>query len=84
MRSTPLPSVGGCCQRGLEPERRLSDNARAVTAQRSQFFIEVRHRARLVRKDPAATVNATVRVLACTIYLMVTEGQEYIEKGIEA
>ncbi len=56
----------------------------AVAARRSQSFVGARHRARLARKDAAVAVNATARELACLIYLMVTRGQEYIEKGVEA
>ena len=56
----------------------------AVGARRSQSFVGARHRARLARKDAAVAVNATARELACLIYLMVTRGQEYIEKGVEA
>ena len=56
----------------------------AVGVRRSQSFVGARHRARLARKDAAVAVNATARELACLIYLMVTRGQEYIEKGVEA
>ena len=56
----------------------------AVAARRSQSFIGARHRARLARKDAAVAVNATARELACLIYLMVTRGQDYVEKGVEA
>ena len=56
----------------------------AVGARRSQSFVGARHRSRLARKDAAVAVNATARELACLIYLMVTRGQEYIEKGVEA
>ncbi|MDE0711427.1 MAG: hypothetical protein OXH60_04740 [Rhodospirillales bacterium] len=56
----------------------------AAGARRSQSFVGARHRARLARKDVAVAVNATARELACLIYLMVTRGEEYIEKAVEA
>lgn len=56
----------------------------AVGARRSQSFVGARHRARLARKDAAVAVNATAYELACLFYLMVSRGQEYIEKGVEA
>ena len=54
----------------------------AMSARRSQTFIGARHRARLARKD--APVAITARELACLIYLMVTRGEAYVEKGREA
>ncbi|MDE0241240.1 MAG: IS110 family transposase, partial [bacterium] len=56
----------------------------AVTARRSQTFIGARHRSRLARLEKAVAVNATARELACLIYLMVTQGTEYVERGMEA
>ena len=43
-----------------------------------------KHRTRLARKDTPVAIKATARELACLIYLMVTEGQEYVEQGIDA
>lgn len=40
-----------------------------------------RHRTRLPRKDAPV---ATARELACLIYTMVTRGEAYVEKGMEA
>ena len=34
--------------------------------------------------DTPVAITATARELACLIYSMVTEGQEYVEQGIEA
>ena len=34
--------------------------------------------------DTPVAIKATARELACLIYLMVTEGQEYVEQGIGA
>ena len=43
-----------------------------------------KHRARLARMDTPVAIKATARELACLIYLMVTEGQDYVEQGIDA
>ena len=56
----------------------------AVATRRNQSFVGSRHRSRLARKDAVVAVNATARELACLIILMVTQVQEYIEKGDEA
>ena len=56
----------------------------AMSARRSQTFIGARHRARLARKDAPVAITATARELACLIYLMVTRGEAYVEKGMEA
>ena len=55
----------------------------AMTARTSQTFIGAKHRGRLARMDTAVAIVATARELACLIYLMVTCGQEYAEKGME-
>ncbi len=55
----------------------------AMAARRSQTFIGARHRARLARKDAPVAITATARELACLIYLMVTRGEDYVEKGID-
>ena len=34
--------------------------------------------------DTPVAIKATARELACLVYLMVTEGQEYVEQGIDA
>ena len=56
----------------------------AMAARRSQTFIGAKHRARLARMDTPVAIKATARDLVCLIYLMVTEGQEYVEQGIDA
>ena len=56
----------------------------AMGARRSQTFIGAKHRARLARKDTAVAITATARELACLIYLMVTRGEAYVEKGMDA
>ena len=56
----------------------------ALTARRSQTFIGARHRGRLARKDAPVAITATARELACLIYTLITRGEEYVERGIEA
>ena len=56
----------------------------AMAARRSETFIGAKHRARLARMDTPIAIKATARDLACLVYLMVTEGQEYVEQGIDA
>ena len=56
----------------------------AMAARRSQTFIGAKHRARLARMDTPVAITSTARELACLIYLMVTRGEEYVEKGIDA
>ena len=56
----------------------------AMSARNSQTFIGAKHRALLARMDTAIAITATARELACLIYLMVTQGEEYVEKGMEA
>ena len=50
----------------------------AMAARRSESFIGAKHRARLARMDTPVAIKATARDLACLVYLMVTEGQEYV------
>ena len=56
----------------------------AMSARNSQTFIGAKHRAFLARMDTAIAITATARELARLIYLMVTQGEEYVEKGMEA
>jgi len=37
----------------------------------------------LARRDTAKAVKATAHQLACLIYAMLTQGQEYVERGLE-
>jgi len=39
--------------------------------------------ARLARMDTAKAVKATAHQLACLIYALLTQGQEYVERGLE-
>ncbi len=54
-----------------------------MTARTSQTFIGAKHRSRLARMDANVAIVASVRELACLIYLMVTRGQQYAEQGME-
>lgn len=56
----------------------------ASNARNSKSFIGATHRARLARMDKACAVKATAHQLARLIYAMLTKGQPYVEKGIEA
>ena len=56
----------------------------AANARRSDSFIGACHRARLARMDTAKAIKATAHQLARLIYAMLTQGQAYVEKGIEA
>lgn len=76
-------AIAGPGTQGGQPGRQALRMA-ALEARRSQTFIGARHRARLARKDRAVAITATARELACLIYLMVTRGEEYVEKGMDA
>ena len=56
----------------------------AANARRSESYIGACHRARLARMDSAKAIKATAHQLARLIYAMLTKGQAYVEKGIEA
>ena len=56
----------------------------AANARRHQSFIGAAHRARLRRMDKAPAIKATAHQLARLIYTMITRGQPYVEKGIDA
>ncbi|QIT55927.1 IS110 family transposase [Aquisalimonas sp. 2447] len=59
--------------------RQAASNARS-----SRSFIGAAHRARLTRMDTAKAIKATAHQLARLIYAMLTRGQPYVEKSIEA
>jgi transposase len=75
----PLPG------RGPKVRNRLGQALRqaAANTRNSQSFIGAAHRSRLARMDKAAAVKATAHHLARLIYLMLTRGQPYVEKGLE-
>ena len=56
----------------------------AANARNSQSFIGAAHRARLRRMNAPAAIKATAHQLARLIYLMLTQGQSYVERGIQA
>lgn len=56
----------------------------ASNARRSDSFIGAAHRARLARMDAASAIKATAHQLARLIYAMLTEGEAYVEQGVEA
>jgi transposase len=56
----------------------------AANARNSQSFIGAAHRSRLRRMNASAAIKATAHQLARLIYLMLTCGQAYVERGVEA
>lgn len=56
----------------------------AANARRSDSYIGACHRSRLARMDSAKAIKATTHQLSRLIYAMLTKGQPYVEKGIEA
>ena len=71
--------------RGPSPVNRVGQALRvaAPTARTSQSFIGASHRARLARLDKPRAIKATAHQLARLIYAMLTNGQEYVERGID-
>jgi transposase len=67
------------CNRAGQALRQAASNAR-----NSNSFIGASHRSRLARMDGASAVKATAHQLARLIYAMLTKGQPYVEKGMEA
>jgi transposase len=56
----------------------------AANARNSQSFIGAAHRARLARMNAPCAIKATAHQLARLIYAMLTRGESYVERGIEA
>ena len=57
----------------------------AANARNSQTFLGAAHRARLARMgSKSAAIKATAHQLARLIYAMITKGQAYVERGIQA
>ena len=56
----------------------------ASNARQDKSFIGASHRARLTRMDTSCAIKATAHQLARLIYAMLTKGQPYVEKGLEA
>lgn len=84
----PTRVSGGKALRGSTPKvfNRAGQALRqaATTARQSQSFIGASHRARLTRMDKAKAIKATAHQLARLIYAMLTKGQAYVERGVEA
>ncbi|MCJ8204013.1 IS110 family transposase [Pseudomonas sp. RGM2987] len=55
----------------------------ASNARQDKSFIGASHRARLTRMDTSCAIKATAHQLARLIYAMLTQGQPYVEKGME-
>jgi len=55
----------------------------ASNARNEKGFIGASHRARLSRMDTSCAIKATAHQLARMIYAMLTQGQAYVEQGIE-
>ncbi len=56
----------------------------SANARRSDSYIGASHRARLRRLESAKAIKATAHQIARIIYAMLTKGQPYVERGIEA
>jgi transposase len=56
----------------------------ATNARRSDTFIGAAHRNRLARLDKAKAIKATAHQIARLIYLMLTRGEAYVERGVDA
>jgi len=57
----------------------------AANARNSQTFLGAAHRARLARLgSKSAAIKATAHQLARLIYTMITKGQAYVERGMQA
>ena len=56
----------------------------ATNARRSNSFIGASHRARLARLDKAKAIKATAHQIARLIYMLITRGQAYLERGVNA
>ena len=73
-----------------DPERLATLRHRGIKADADTIAASLQgmwreeHRARLARMDTPVAIKANARKLACLIYLMVTEGKEYVEQGIDA
>jgi len=84
----PTHISGGKALSGRKPKviNRAGQSLRqcAANARRSNTFIGASHRVRLARMDTAKAIKATAHQLARLIYAMLTKGQNYVEKGIEA
>ena len=56
----------------------------ALHSRHSDSYIGAAHRARLARMEKAKAIKATAHQLARLVYAMLTQGQAYVERGVEA
>ena len=56
----------------------------ATNAARSTSFIGAAHRGRLARMEKGKAIKATAHQLGRLIHALLTRGEEYTEKGIQA
>lgn len=56
----------------------------AANARNDKSFIGASHRARLTRMDTSCAIKATAHQVARLIYAMLSKGQPYVEKGMDA
>ena len=57
--------------------------SRKSAAGASQSYIGAKHRSRLARMDTRVAIKATAHELARMVYLMLSRGQPFVERGIE-
>ena len=71
--------------KGRTPVNRVGQALRmaAMSARRSQSYIGAKHRSRLARMDTRVAIKATAHELARMVYLMLSRGQPFVERGIE-
>jgi len=55
----------------------------ATHARHSDSYIGAAHRARLARMEKAKAIKATAHQLARLVYAMLTQGEAYLERGVE-
>ena len=85
-RPQPGSAAAGHCQAGDQGDQtRRAGPSNGGHGGAKQLDLHRRQTsARLARKGTAVAITATARELACLIYLMVTRGEEYVEKGMDA
>lgn len=87
LQLAPVVRISGGKRLGGRPIRRFNRVGQALlqaaaNARHSDSFIGASHRARLARMDKPTAIKATAHQLARLIYASLTQGQEYVERGI--
>ncbi len=87
--ATPQPPRLDECDHALarprpRPTRRIRHSALARPPRHATPCASTASIAPKASTANAVAIKATARELACLIYLMVTEGQDYVEHGIDA